>query len=126
MLEGRRCKMLFQALSDLFCIYLSVYGRQRKHFMPCMLHGTGLMDMDMPCIRGDRSFIRSERCRDDRGVGLRTAHKEMHFGFGTLTGLPYQVSRLFAPFIHAVSFGLLKVSLFQKAEYLRMGSFCIV
>ena len=101
-------------------------GRDRKYLVPRVLHGTGFVHADVAGLGRDHPLIIPQHGRDDRGIGLRTAHKEKDLSVGRAADGPDPGPGAFAVRVHPVAGKLFKIRDGEALQDLRMRSFRIV
>ena len=105
---------------------LAVPGGEGEHLVPAVLHGAGLMDVDVAALRAEHALVRPQQGSDHGGVGLRPAHEEMDLGVRAAEDVADHVRRLAAMRILPVTQRLFQVCLPERVEDLRAASFQII
>ena len=99
-------EMVDYGVVDLCGSDLAVGRGEREYLVAAMLHGPGLVDVDMRRFGAEDTLVRLENGRDDGGVGLRAADQEVNVGVQAAAGAPDEFARLRAVLVLAVSYGL--------------------
>ena len=111
---------------DLLCADLAVAGGQGQHLVAGVLHGAGLVDVDVAALGADHALIGFQDGGDDGDVGLRAAHEEMHGGIGGVEHIADHIRGPGAMGIFAVSERLLVIRILQGFQDRRMAALQVV
>ena len=103
MFMGAVCPVIPAILTHLVAGNGSVLIGQHQYFMAGGLDGAGLMAIDMSGICTEHALIGPQHRGDDGGVGLRTAHQEMHICRRGAAGHFHQFSGPITMGVQAVS-----------------------
>ena len=107
-------------------IHLPVMLGEGQYLMSGVLDGTRLMDGDMAGLHRDGALIVCEHGGDDGGVGLRTAHEEVHLALRAVAGLQdFPLSALGIRVV-AVAVQLLEIGLDEPLENLGVRTLGII
>ena len=116
----------FQQGADLIGGNLAVRGGQGQDLVSALLHGAGLVDVDVSAGGAHDALVRAELRGDDGGVGLRPADEEMDLGVRAAEHAADQVRGPGAMRVLSVAQGLLQVGLPERLENLRTAAFQVV
>ena len=97
-----------------------------ERLVAAVLHGAGLVDVDVGALRAEHALVRAEQGGDDRDIGLRAAHQEMDVGVGAVEDIADAPGGFLAVRILPVAQGLLQVRGLQRLQDLRTASFQII
>ena len=97
-----------------------------ERLVAAVLHGAGLVDVDVGALRAEHALVWAEEGGDDRDVGLRAAHQEVHVGVRAVEDVADAPGGLRAVRILSVAQGLLQVCGLQRLQDLRTASFQII